>query len=91
MSEVIKLKVAEVSYNKELVDHWDELSKHVREYLNTNPQSGFVVSTYTRTGQAAVSIKADYHVFDPMDAFWLPDMVKEKIREIRDEHTIENE
>lgn len=88
MSQAPKLHVIpepdhKVKARKESLDHLKEAFDDVKKTLEENSEAGWVVITYCRQGSEGAYISGDYHLNDPMDAYWLPDMVKDKIKDIR--------
>ena len=86
MTEVVKLKVApKWSDDEQTMEKYDTMQKEFREWLVDHPNSGFVMVAYHRKSDGGMSSIANYRIADPMDAYVLPDFVKGRIIDVRND------
>ena len=87
MDNVRKLRLAEDVEPSEniLMKRFSEKTEEVSDFLKENKNCGFALVAYSRAERGTLTTFATYFLHDPIDGYALPDLVKERIINIRDE------
>lgn len=86
MAEVLKLKLVEQAKDSSgkqvMLERFDEYMKKAREYLELSDSGGFAIVAYDcRVAEGVPQVSSFVGTFctNPVDSYWLPDMVKTRV------------